>query len=440
MTLTVGALRGYPVKTVAGERVDTAEITTNGIISEHRKDLRHRRAPRRITRARGARRDPGALAPRLLGNGKCSGDIEVVEESNRDLVLRDVTVTWLRAVAPQALEVASGLLEPSLVELPSFAPWSRQDQQPQRARRVSVEHVVHVHEIAGGLGHLLAVDEHAADVHPCPCEGSHSGEGLGLSRFVGMMREGEIFPTDVKVDRRAKRRQRHGRALGVPTRPPGTPGARPRRFTAGGSLPQRRVEWIILVRIVGVTAALAHKFHRAGSVQSNSRRDIGATEVHRAVALVRRAVREEMGHERDDLVHIVTAAGLIGRSDDSELRHVALEPVGLLDGQRSPRHAVALRLDEDVVVDVGHVAAHLDGRPRQSENPGGDVGPHERGRVPDVGRLVRGDTAHVHPRAPENRERRVADPKRGGRAEPGMGGHRLGRGGGAGWRHRRCRF
>ena len=54
-----------------------------------------------------------------------------------------------------------------------------------------------------------------------------------------------------------------------------------------------------------------------------------------------------MGGERDDLVHIVTAAGLIGRSDDSELRHVALEPVGLLDGQRSPRHTVALRLDDD---------------------------------------------------------------------------------------------
>ena len=34
MTLTVGALWRYPVKTVAGERLYTAEITTNGIVGD----------------------------------------------------------------------------------------------------------------------------------------------------------------------------------------------------------------------------------------------------------------------------------------------------------------------------------------------------------------------------------------------------------------------
>jgi uncharacterized protein YcbX len=34
MTLTVGALWRYPVKTLAGERLDTAEITTNGIVGD----------------------------------------------------------------------------------------------------------------------------------------------------------------------------------------------------------------------------------------------------------------------------------------------------------------------------------------------------------------------------------------------------------------------
>lgn len=34
MTLTVGALWRYPVKTLAGECLDTAEITTNGIIGD----------------------------------------------------------------------------------------------------------------------------------------------------------------------------------------------------------------------------------------------------------------------------------------------------------------------------------------------------------------------------------------------------------------------
>lgn len=34
MTLTVGALWRYPVKTLAGERLDVAEVTTNGIVGD----------------------------------------------------------------------------------------------------------------------------------------------------------------------------------------------------------------------------------------------------------------------------------------------------------------------------------------------------------------------------------------------------------------------
>ena len=34
MTLTVGALWRYPVKTLAGERLDSAELTTNGIVGD----------------------------------------------------------------------------------------------------------------------------------------------------------------------------------------------------------------------------------------------------------------------------------------------------------------------------------------------------------------------------------------------------------------------
>ena len=34
MSLTVGALWRYPVKTLGGERLDTAEVTTNGIIGD----------------------------------------------------------------------------------------------------------------------------------------------------------------------------------------------------------------------------------------------------------------------------------------------------------------------------------------------------------------------------------------------------------------------
>ena len=69
-----------------------------------------------------------------------------------------------------------------------------------------------------------------------------------------------------------------------------------------------------------MTAALARKLHRAGSVQSSSRRDIGATEVHASRCAGTAAPFERRwAGKADDLVHIVTAAGLIRRSDDPEL-------------------------------------------------------------------------------------------------------------------------
>lgn len=49
MTLTVGALWRYPVKTLAGERLDVAEITTNGIIGDR---IVHVRGPEGVRTSR----------------------------------------------------------------------------------------------------------------------------------------------------------------------------------------------------------------------------------------------------------------------------------------------------------------------------------------------------------------------------------------------------
>ena len=49
MTLTVGALWRYPVKTLAGERLDTAEITTNGIVGDR---IVHVRGPEGVRTSR----------------------------------------------------------------------------------------------------------------------------------------------------------------------------------------------------------------------------------------------------------------------------------------------------------------------------------------------------------------------------------------------------
>jgi uncharacterized protein YcbX len=49
MTLTVGALWRYPVKTLAGERLDVAEITTNGIVGDR---IVHIRGPEGVRTSR----------------------------------------------------------------------------------------------------------------------------------------------------------------------------------------------------------------------------------------------------------------------------------------------------------------------------------------------------------------------------------------------------
>ena len=49
MTLIVGALWRYPVKTLAGERLDVAEITTNGIIGDR---IVHVRGPEGVRTSR----------------------------------------------------------------------------------------------------------------------------------------------------------------------------------------------------------------------------------------------------------------------------------------------------------------------------------------------------------------------------------------------------
>jgi uncharacterized protein YcbX len=49
VTLTVGALWRYPVKTLAGERLDTAEITTNGIVGDR---IVHVRGPEGVRTSR----------------------------------------------------------------------------------------------------------------------------------------------------------------------------------------------------------------------------------------------------------------------------------------------------------------------------------------------------------------------------------------------------
>ena len=69
----------------------------------------------------------------------------------------------------------------------------------------------------------------------------HAGVGLGLRDLVLVVREDEVRAAAVDLERLAEVLGRHRRALDVPARTAGAPGARPRRLARLGALPEREV-------------------------------------------------------------------------------------------------------------------------------------------------------------------------------------------------------
>ena len=254
-------------------------------------------------------------------------------------------------------------------------------------------------------------------MQPRAGEGLHPCVRLGLGRLVGVVRERQVGSADMKIDGRPERRQGHGRALRVPARTTRAPWARPCRLVAYRPLPQRRVERVVLVRIIRMATVLAGQLGGALSAQATTDRDFGAAVVHRTVAHVGLIEVNELERERDDLLDVIAAAGLERRAHDAERGHVPFEAICLLDRERTPGHAVPTSLHQQVIVDIGDVAAYLHGRAGQAQHTRRDVRPDERGRMPDMSGLVWGDAAHVDPRGAQHGQSLRPYPRHGSRAE-----------------------
>src|SRR5262249_47765878 len=70
---------------------------------------------------------------------------------------------------------------------------------------------------------------------------------LRLRRLVLVVREDEVHAPAVEIEGLAQPLPRHGRALDVPSRPPGTPRGLPVRLARLGALPEGEVERALLV-------------------------------------------------------------------------------------------------------------------------------------------------------------------------------------------------
>jgi hypothetical protein len=113
-----------------------------------------------------------------------------------------------------------------------------------------LHHVAHEHDVAGGLGHLAALEQQVLAVHPVPDHLVADG-AVALRPLVLVVREAQVDAARVQVEPVAEQVQRHRGALDVPAGKPKPHGLSHviSRFSPG-LLPQRpvRVEALALGR------------------------------------------------------------------------------------------------------------------------------------------------------------------------------------------------
>src|SRR5207302_5175554 len=111
-----------------------------------------------------------------------------------------------------------------------------------------VEGLAQGDDVPGRLGHLLADELQHPVVHPAAGELAAGSARLG--NLVLVVREHQVEPAAVDLERRAEELLRHRRALDVPAGPASAPRRVPPRVLAFFvRLPQREVAWILFERV-----------------------------------------------------------------------------------------------------------------------------------------------------------------------------------------------
>ena len=259
-----------------------------------------------------------------------------------------------------------------------------------------------VKKVAEALAHLLRVHLHEAVVHPVLDEGLRAvvrpapARRRGLREFVLVVREDEILPAAVNVDGRAQHLLNHRRTLDVPPGSTRAPRRIPRRLPGLRSLPQREIRRILLPIVH------RHALARAVILQfAAAQRTVPGQRVHREVHVavpggVRVSLRDQTLGHLHDVADVFRRAGFHRRRKEPRGRHVFVKSVDESIHERLARLAIFVCARDDLIVDVGEVAAirHVVALAHELavEHVEGDV----HARVADVAVVVDGNAAHVH--------------------------------------------
>ena len=217
------------------------------------------------------------------------------------------------------------------------------------------------------------------------------------------MREAEVEPAAVQLERRAQVLVRHRRALDVPAGPAPAPRRLPPRVLLRlVRLPEREVPLLLLQ----VARLLRDHVVELGAGEPPVLRERGNAEVDVAAGLVGEPALDQLLDQRDDLRQVLGRERLHIGPAETEIVGVLEVPLRRPAGQLVARDPLRRRGFIDLVVDVRNVLDQLDPVVLVLEPA---LQPHrddERPRVADVDPLVDGRAADVHAdRSGRRRER-----------------------------------
>ncbi len=242
-----------------------------------------------------------------------------------------------------------------------------------------------------------------------------AGERLALGDLALVVREDQVRAAAVQVERRAR-----APASTSPSTRCATPAGR--RRTAPAMRARRRATAARARSRAGrggagrrgCRLAPAPAAPSAHASTATAHRSLGADETSKyAVPWVRYAWPESSSRSTIDtissIVSVARGSAIGGRMPSASMSDA--EPRDLRLGELEVRDAELAGLRQDRVVDVGDVADHPHLVAELLEPAGEDVVGQVRRRVAEVGRVVRGDPADVHPHDVLGRERHDHPPR-----------------------------
>ena len=218
--------------------------------------------------------------------------------------------------------------------------------------------------------------------------------------LVLVVREAQVDPAAVDVERLAQIAAGHGRAFDVPAGPASAPRRRPRRglgLARLGSLPQREIMRIALVRL---DVGLVHRHVRQRLAGEGAVvREAGDVEVHVPGISDVGVPGVENGLDELDLVGDVPGGPRLVRGRKDPERAICLRKLPLVTVSPLPPGAAGLGgLAQNLVVDVRDVADHPHVVPAAAQPSCKHVEGERRTHMADVRGALDGCAAQVDPR------------------------------------------